>query len=71
MAVGVNVVPHFVKARTSEQLIKKMLQVQIRRGTHIPFFDIQKQDGLWYAWYNTEVRNVFPRTDDEIKKDEN
>lgn len=64
MAVGANVVPHFVKARTPEMLIRKMLALQSRRGTHIPFFDIQRADGNWYAWYNKEMTSMV------IKKEE-
>ena len=56
MSVGINVVPHFVKARTKEMLIRKMAALSARRGTHIPFFDIQKADGEWVAWYNKEIK---------------
>lgn len=65
MAVALNVVPHFIKARTPEQLVKKMLSTATRRGTHVPFFDIQRQDGNWYAWYNTEYKTNLIRTEHE------
>jgi len=65
MAVGVNVVPNFITAKTPAMLVRKMLMLQSKRGTHIPFFDIQRADGLWYAWFNTEMKlNI-------IKKEEN
>jgi len=65
MAVGLNVVPHFVKAKTPEQLIKKMSAEAVKRGTHIPFFDIQKQDGVWYAWFMKEMKISFKQNGEE------
>lgn len=61
MSVGVNVVPHFIKAKTPEQLVRKMAAIAARRGTHIPFHDIQKQDGQWFAWYNKEMKTNFSK----------
>jgi hypothetical protein len=70
MSVGSNVVPQFVKARTPEQLIRKMAATSARRGTHIPYFDIQKEDGQWYAWYNTELKlNLNKGDNDGISKE--
>lgn len=55
MAVGVNVVTKFVKAKTSEMLTRKMRKIQIQRGAQVPFFDIQFAEGFWYAWYREEI----------------
>lgn len=57
MAVGANVVPHSVRAKTEDQLTRKMALIAAKRGTYIPFFDIQqKNTGEWVAWYNTELK---------------
>lgn len=70
MSIGVNVVPHFVKAKTPEQLIKKMSFLSMKRGTHIPYFDIQKQDGQWFAWYMTEIKlNIIKGDDNGFSKE--
>lgn len=56
MSVGANVVPHFVKARTKEMLVRRMALIASRRGTYIKFRDIQKADGEWIAWYDSELK---------------
>lgn len=58
MAVGVNVITRFVKAKNAEMLSRKMRKLQIQRQTHIPFFDIQYADGFWFAWYKDEITSI-------------
>lgn len=56
MSVGANVIPHFVKAKTKEMLMRRMALAASRRGTYIKFHSISKTDGEWVAWYDSEVK---------------
>lgn len=52
-------VPHFVTAKSPEQLKKKMMMLQVRLNTKLHFFDISPwQDGLiaWYEYKKDETR---------------
>ena len=44
-------VPHYVKAKTPDLLIKALLRENARFGICFKYFDIQSQGGYWYAWY--------------------
>ncbi len=66
MAIGENIVSHFVKAKTPEMLVKKMRKLQAIEGIHLRFHDKQYADGFWYAWYEKEYR---PKMDKELIKD--
>jgi hypothetical protein len=69
MSVGSNIVPHFVTATTPEMLIRKMALVAAKRGTYIPFRDIQFVNGKWFSWYDTELKLKIKRNDNGISKE--
>ena len=54
----VHKVPRFVKARTPEMLIRQMIRNNQRSGIEFKYFDIQKQDGSWFAWYLADVSEI-------------
>lgn len=57
MGVAVNIVPHFVLAANEKQLQRKMIQIQVARGTKIAFYGIQeKKNGQWIAWFEKELK---------------
>lgn len=52
-------VPHYVKARTPDALIKAMLQNNMRLKAYVNYFDIQFVNGSWYAWYLIDYTKVL------------
>jgi hypothetical protein len=44
-------VPNFIKAASPKGLRRFMLQAQIKDKTQYLFFDIQFNNGYWFAWY--------------------
>jgi hypothetical protein len=44
--------PTFIKAKTPEELEKKMLQKNIKDGRLYHYKDISFVKGFWYAWYD-------------------
>jgi len=66
MAVGVNVLPNYVRARNPDEVIRKFAAVQYRRGTYIPSRPILGPDGLWYIWFEEE-RKTNLKKETEIK----
>lgn len=68
MSVGVNVATRFVKAKTAEMLTRKMRKIQLKRGTMVPFFDIQFAEGFWYAWFQEEI-SLMGITKEETKEE--
>jgi len=50
-----NLIPHFVEANTKEELVRKMLKINLEKNAFHRFFDIQKTDEGWIAWYYRSV----------------
>lgn len=69
MAIGVNIITRFVKAKTPEVLTRKMRKIQIQRGNYVPFFDIQFADGFWFAWYKEELSSLSLMNKTKERKD--
>jgi hypothetical protein len=44
-------VPNYIKAASPQGLRRFMLQAQIKDKTQYLFFDIQFNNGYWFAWY--------------------
>lgn len=59
MSIGINIVNKFVKAKTAENLARKMRKIQIARGARVEFFDIQFAEGFWFAWYKEEIKGIL------------
>lgn len=50
-----NLIPLFVEANTKEDLVNKMLKINIKANSYHRFFDIQKDGKKWVGWYYTHV----------------
>lgn len=48
-------VPQFLRAPTPEGLVRLMLLNNIKNGIEFRYFDIQKDQRGWIAWFNVEV----------------
>lgn len=48
-------VPVFLKATDPDELVKAMLQKNLKDHTEYKYFDIQKQGKFWYAWYYKNI----------------
>lgn len=56
--VKITVVPNFLRAKTPEDLRKAMLMNNARMGAWVEYFDIQKQDGQWIAWFYEDLTSA-------------
>lgn len=48
-------VPHYVKARSPDGLIRAMLANNVRLKAYVSYTDIQFVNGNWYAWYTIDI----------------
>jgi len=48
-------VPIFITASTKKDLVRKMLEINLKQNAHHKFFDIQKDGNEWVAWYFKDV----------------
>ncbi len=55
MAPSPNSIPDYIQAGSPRGLRLKMLQTNARFGSFIHYFDIQKVDGKWIAWFFREL----------------
>lgn len=46
-----NAIPDYIQAGSPRGLRLKMLQTNARLGGFVQYFDIQKVDGKWIAWF--------------------
>lgn len=53
------IVPHCLKANSSEQLIEEMLKNNLVNNTRFNYFSIHKDGPQWVAWFNAESE-IFP-----------
>lgn len=51
-------VPHYIKARTPDALIRAMLANNVRLKSYVSYFDIQFVNGQWYAWYTIDIERA-------------
>lgn len=54
-------VPVFLEANSKEDLVKKMLQANHKSSQWNNYFDIQKVDGKWIAWYFFDINPMSRR----------
>ncbi len=47
---------YFIRAKTPEELQRKMLAIQLRLNFKLTFYDIQKTGKEWIAWYEWKVK---------------
>lgn len=71
MSVGINVVPHFIKARNEMELMKKMAMNTASRGTYIKYHSIQQlKNSEWVAWFDAEIKlNLKKDVKNDIPKE--
>ncbi len=48
--------PRYLEADTKDELIRLMLLNNVKNKKHFKYFNIQKEDKKWIAWYYTRVR---------------
>lgn len=56
-------VPIFVEAKDKKDLVKKMLEVNVKSSASVKFFDIQKDGKMWVAWYYADIFKEAKRAD--------
>ena len=51
-------VPHFLKARSPQGLLRLMFKNNIKHGKEFEYFSLQyvAKDKMWYCWYKEEVK---------------
>lgn len=52
-------VPHYVKAKTADGLIKAMLANNVKLKSFVGYFDIQFVNGYWYAWFTVDLEKMM------------
>lgn len=50
-----NSIPDYIQAGSPRALRLKMLQTNAKLGGFVQYFDIQKSDGKWIAWFFRDV----------------
>jgi hypothetical protein len=48
-------VPHYVRAKSPEGLIRAMLANNVKLKAYVGYFDIQFVNGFWYAWFTVDI----------------
>lgn len=48
-------VPHYVKAKSPDGLIRAMLANNVKLKAFVGYFDIQFVNGFWYAWFTIDI----------------
>ena len=51
----ITMLPMFVKGKTPDELILAMLDNNLKFQKQFQYFDIQKQDGFWIAWFLDDI----------------
>lgn len=49
------VIPNFIAASTLKRLRQLMFKNNKKHGAFIKYFDIQREEGRWYAFYYADV----------------
>ena len=57
--LSISHIPNVLKASTTEELRRLMLQTNTKHKAYLRYFDIQFAQGKWHAWYISEVQ-VMP-----------
>ena len=52
-------VPHYVKARTADQLVRVCFENNARMKAFVNYHSIQFVNGYWYAWFYMDVSYGF------------
>lgn len=52
-------VPHYVRAKTPDALIKAMLLNNTKLKAYVGYFDIQFVNGYWYAWFTIDIEKML------------
>lgn len=52
-------VPHYVRAKTPDALIKAMLANNVKLKAYVGYFDIQFVNGYWYAWFTIDIEKMM------------
>lgn len=52
-------IPHFIKARTAQLLMRACFENNAKLKAYVPYFDIQyvEAERAWYAWYFLSLDN--------------
>jgi len=52
-------IPHYIKARTSDELMRLMFENNSRLKAFVNYFDIQfvEKEKAWFAWFYLDVSN--------------
>jgi len=53
---NVALIPHFIEAPNKLELMRSMLDNNIKQGKKFNYFDIQQEGKRWVAWYYNEVK---------------
>lgn len=48
-------IPVYIEANTKDELVKKMLEINKTTNTWHKFFDIQKDNNKWVAWFYQDI----------------
>lgn len=48
-------VPHYIKARTADQLMRACFENNTQMQAFVNYYSIQFVSGYWYAWFYKDV----------------
>jgi hypothetical protein len=57
MSANLARVPHFIRAKTPEMLVREMAKLQARDKVKYVFDNITRVDGQWHAWYERDFKS--------------
>lgn len=52
-------VPHYVKAKTPDLLIKAMLANNMKLKAYVKYHDIVFANGYWFAWFTVDIEQMM------------
>jgi hypothetical protein len=54
-------VPLYIKAKTEDDLVKRMIENNVKYKMTFKYFDIRKNGQNWYAWYLGDATGMIRR----------
>ncbi len=48
-------IPNYIEAKSKDELMEKILMINLSVSTYHRFFDIQREGKKWVAWYYKDV----------------
>lgn len=62
-------IPFFIEASDKMELVKKMLENNVKHGGFVQYFGIQQEkSGSWSAWYYEEMKEMLKQAKPIHKK---